>query len=155
MTLEEFREVVRRRIPTAEEFVSVVEGQGWRVVAFDDGRASLRCRNPNDSLALALAKMLGREPYRTNVLKVVGKKSPASPAPPPLRLREWFWPDGHYYVELGPIPAAGQPRHDGRHPDGATWWRWQGETEWRPVPNSSAGDIDSALGAARKKGVPL
>ena len=71
MTLEVFREVIRKRIPTAEEFLAVVKGQGWFVHLRDEKHAVLKVRDPSDPLAQALAKMLGREPYRTRVLEAV------------------------------------------------------------------------------------
>lgn len=77
MKLEQFAEVVRSRIPTAGEFLDLAEGMGWRVVAHEDGRAALRVTNAADPLALALARMLRREPYRTNVVaEVLARQSP-------------------------------------------------------------------------------
>lgn len=78
MTLNEFSAVIRERIPTPAEFVSVVDGQGWKIVVQADGRASLRVPSAKDRLAQALARMLSREPYRTNVLRFMasGKQEP-------------------------------------------------------------------------------
>ncbi len=87
MTLEQFAAVTAARIPTAPEMVSFAHAQKWR---FDvtDGRAVLHA-DPSDPLVLAFAKMLSREPYRTNVLAHLAgmgaahlaKSAPPEPAP--------------------------------------------------------------------------
>lgn len=69
LTIEEFGEIISTRIPTAAEFVAFVRGQGWGVHA-RDGKAFLR--GPvSDPLLQKLAKMLSREPYRSQVLAMV------------------------------------------------------------------------------------
>lgn len=74
MTLTEFGIVIRQRIPTPDEFIAVANGQGWRIVVQTDGKASLRVPNAKDKLAIAFARMLSREPYRTNVLKAAASR---------------------------------------------------------------------------------
>jgi hypothetical protein len=152
LTLEQFVAVTRTRIPTAPEFLAFVEAQGWRIEARDDGTASLKA-DASDELALPLARMLGREPYRTGVLDLVrarrhGDGTLASPlreelpsyvegrsviyrsAPPDSRPREWLWRDGHTYAET-PDNEWLFGRAE-RHPVGAWWWR-HGGGEWKVV----------------------
>jgi len=119
MTLEQFVEVTKARIPTPAEFVSLAEDRGYGF-KIDGERAALLAR-AGDKLAVALAKMLGREPYRTNVLGLLRARMPSP-------LREWLWRTGHRYTEY---PGDGDASW---HPTGAFWWRTQGETKWRPVP---------------------
>lgn len=84
MNLDQFAEVAKSRIPTAGEFLDLAESMGWRVVAHEDGRAALRVPDATDPLALALARMLRREPYRTNVVaEVRTRQSPPPRAEPP------------------------------------------------------------------------
>lgn len=85
MTLTEFGAVVRQRIPTPAEFVAVVRGQKWSIEKYPDGRAAIRA-DKKDPLAVALAKMLSREPYRTNVLKIVDDGPPAAKKPEPKKV---------------------------------------------------------------------
>lgn len=73
MTLDTFCEVLAVRIPTPAEFIDFAEGQGWRVGA-KDGRGFLKAP-PSDEMAVALAKMLAREPYRTNVLAELDRRA--------------------------------------------------------------------------------
>lgn len=150
MTLDQFRALIRERIPTAKEFVEFVDGQGWAVSVREDGAAALRAPGgKSDPLVLGLARMLAREPYRTNVLKEAALRWRTAPAPghvpqpspvsptglPPLR--EWLWRFGQRHAEspgddTPPFAArCGDPDH---HPAGALWWRHQGEKEWKPVP---------------------
>lgn len=79
MTLDKFSEISATRIPTPEEFIAFAESQDWRIVVMDDNRAALKVKNKNDELAQAFARMMAREPYRTNVLNVVREndKQPA------------------------------------------------------------------------------
>lgn len=71
MTLDQFTAIAQTRIPTPQEFVSFAEGQAWSIVTKQNGQAALRVPDQSDPLARALAKMMSREPYRTNVLQVI------------------------------------------------------------------------------------
>ncbi len=82
MTLQDFGSIIHQRIPTPSEFVAVVRGQGWDIAVRADGKAFLKVKSAADPLAVALAKMLGREPYRTNVLTEILTAKPAEPAAP-------------------------------------------------------------------------
>lgn len=82
MTLDDFAGITAGRIPTANEFVQFVTGQGWKI-ATNGQAASLRVRDTADPVALATARMLSREPYRSNVLALIvggGKASFDLPA---------------------------------------------------------------------------
>lgn len=81
MTLDQFTAVLKsRRIPTPPEFVAFVAGQGWRIEVDDTG-AFLRAK-VKDRAALLTAKMLSREPWRTNVLRLVTGGEPPKPYTP-------------------------------------------------------------------------
>lgn len=69
MTLAELRAVAGERIPTPAEFVAFADGQGWRF-GTAGGRPVLYA-DRGDPLAVAFARMLSREPYRTNVLAIL------------------------------------------------------------------------------------
>lgn len=73
MTIEEFAEVTTHRIPTPGEFVAFAEGQRWQFLVSPTS-AALKVPDRTDPLALAFAKMLSREPYRTNVLKLLADR---------------------------------------------------------------------------------
>lgn len=85
MTLKEFGTVIKQRIPTPDEFVAVVNGQGWRIAIQTEGKASLIVPNSKDRLAVAFARMLSREPYRTNVLRVVSRQPTTAPKEEPKK----------------------------------------------------------------------
>lgn len=84
MSIDEFAVVAKGRIPTPQEFVDLTEGLGWSFVVKGDGAAALKAPQ-GDRLAIALARMLGRQPYRTNVLALLGSRpqdnKPAERAP--------------------------------------------------------------------------
>ncbi len=75
MTLEEFSEITKTRIPTPAEFIAFAKGQQWSFVLTADGKPALKAP-PQDPLVLAFAKMLSREPYRTNVLALIALPLP-------------------------------------------------------------------------------
>lgn len=137
MTLEEFSRVITTRIPTPAEFVAFVEGMGWRIETNGGDRASLRA-SASDPLAVGLARMLGREPYRTNVLALAQQKWRQKEEPQPIpeeskeRLREWVWTnEEHHYIETPDNEwLYGHPE---RHPVGAIRWRYLGETQWHDI----------------------
>lgn len=63
MTLDEFCQLSKSRIPTGREFVAFVRGQGW-----DFGHYTITgVRDHDRDLAVATANMLKREPYRSRV----------------------------------------------------------------------------------------
>lgn len=144
-----FRDACRERIPTADEFVNFVEKVGWRVVCRDDGTASLRVPDRSDPVALAMARMLAREPYRTNVLAEAMRRWKQAEAPNPAAgptpaespaqksahpdwaAREWLWRTGLVESEAEGDPTWGD---QGRHKQTAFWWRLKGSVAWRAVP---------------------
>lgn len=82
MTVDDFAELTHHRIPTPAEFLAFVRSQdGWRVRVKPDGSAALSVPNTKDPLAVSFARMLGREPWRTEVLKLVAGLD-APPGPP-------------------------------------------------------------------------
>lgn len=70
MTLDTFHAITEERIPTADEFAAFVRGMGW-AIRVEDSKAFLRAPK-SDPVAVAVARMLKREPWRTNVLKQIG-----------------------------------------------------------------------------------
>ena len=85
MTIEEFAAVTDRRIPTPKEFVAFVGSQdGWRIVVVGGGQAALRVPSKTDPLAVAVARMLSREPWRTEVLNIVSGAAAPEPQPAPV-----------------------------------------------------------------------
>ena len=153
MKPQQFRELLRERIPTAEEFLAFVQAQGWQVVRRADGSPALRAPKGGD-LARGLASLLAREPYRTNVLAVVFQDSPEAkmgmmplpetPVAPPLPARQWLWRDGHRYTEA---PDDVTYHREDWHPVGAWWWRWPGEA-WRAVPERPGVGLEPPEGVA-------
>lgn len=81
MTLSEFVDVTKHRIPTAPEFVALARAQKWTFQLNGD-RAALLVKDRNDPFARAFAKMLGREPYRTRVLEYLQAAEPEIVARP-------------------------------------------------------------------------
>jgi hypothetical protein len=72
--IESFLVVTKERPPTAEDFVRLVSGLNYRVAVKGDGTAALWVKDAGDPLAQRLAKMLRREPYRTDVLKLLAER---------------------------------------------------------------------------------
>lgn len=72
MTIQEFFEITDQRIPTPTEFVEFAESQQWKFRVNNDGASLLA--DKTDPVAVAFARMLSREPYRTNVLKLLAAR---------------------------------------------------------------------------------
>jgi hypothetical protein len=108
VTLDEFATISAGRIPTPSEFLEFVSDLGWRVTANDDGTGGIWVPDKNDPLALSLARMFRREPWRTNVRNLV--RSKATPA-----ARE---PEAKPELKADPEPE--EPPPTGRPPDAWT-----------------------------------
>jgi hypothetical protein len=81
ITVEQFWAITRDRIPTPQEFVAFAEGRRWKFRVTETETALLA--NKGDPLAVSLARMLSREPYRTNVLAYLAGRTGTPPAPSP------------------------------------------------------------------------
>ena len=127
MMLDEFCNLTRERIPTPTEFVEFIRDQKWEIVRRETGPA---LRAPGGGrLAQMMAKMLSREPYRTNVLAV------ANVDPSPIRRREWLWPNtGMVFVE--PEKEAREKTYGDDNPHGSAWLRFLDDAAWMPIPGS-------------------
>ena len=79
MTIEQFFAVIATRIPTPAEFVAFAESH-WRIGLKPDGTGVLG-GDKNDPLIQAFARMLSREPYRTNVVALLKAHGPKEDRP--------------------------------------------------------------------------
>jgi len=115
MTLDDFVEL--QRLPTATELVSLCDVLGIRIMTTEDGKASIRVytdASGNNKEGELLAKLMRREPWRSEILKLKA----------PSRVVECLWPGTGY------IGA-----HNGKDwPVGAYYWRNAGDTDWKPIP---------------------
>ena len=138
MSLDDFVTISDTRIPTPAEFVRFVEGQGWLIRVTPDGRAALGVKDKTDPVAIATAKMLSREPWRSEVIRVVAppNKSSATDTPPPPKPTDR--PQGVAVCEDHALLRAGtcKAKSDGflawsHYRQG--WWYWFEETL---IPNN-------------------
>lgn len=127
MTLDQFTQIAAQRVPTPQEFLSFVEGMGWRIGRKEDGRPALKAP-PADPVAQRLARMLGREPYRTEVLALVGVIEERRAVRLP---REWLFPAGSVLAESPDDLHYAENANE--HPSRATHWRHVGESEWKEI----------------------
>mgnify|MGYP000853980895 CR=1 FL=1 len=72
MTLDQMADTLSERVPTAAEFIAFTKAQNWQIRKREDGTASLIVPSASDVVAVALAKMLKREPWRSQVLALAG-----------------------------------------------------------------------------------
>lgn len=78
MNIDMMASILETRVPTAIEFHEFVKSQGWNIRIRDDGKAAL-VANAEDPVAVKLAKMMGREPWRTEILKIANGSTKAAP----------------------------------------------------------------------------
>lgn len=131
MTEDEFVRVTAGRLPTAAELMAVADGIGLEFGTNGDGRPVVRFKARDRALGAMLARLLRREPWRTQVIEARGLAS----RPIAETHREWRegqdrpqecrWRGGHVFRHLFP--------EDG-YPVGAGWWRYEGDQEWQPIP---------------------
>jgi len=84
MNPSDLYDIFRERIPTPAEFVAFIALQGWRIAVRGDGAAVLLVRNgKEDPLAVSLARLLSREPYRSEVMALVRRAEGDTVVAPP------------------------------------------------------------------------
>lgn len=72
MKIEEFLELSERRLPNSAEFVALADDLGIKVARDGQGRPVLVPPAGQRELAIAMAKLLKREPWRSEVLAAKG-----------------------------------------------------------------------------------
>lgn len=121
MTIDGF--LALERLPTAEEFVAVCGELGIKVVMGANGQPALRVQpGENKQEGVFLAKLMKREPWRTEILAWLRRQNPAEPTMEVKFATE--------YVEKHRFPEKGWPV-------GARWWRNIGDEAWQPITEGS------------------
>lgn len=147
MTVEEFERLIACRVPTPAELLEGVRAVGWRVrIDEATGRPVLLCQ-PKDPLAKPLAKLAGRQPYLTELVRLLRASQPGTSSQPAGESseasREWLWRYGHRYE--GKHPANW-------HPAGAWWVRPAGETQWQRTPAGEQHGGEHEPASSREEG---
>lgn len=68
MNLDAFLNTTESRLPTAEEFIALCDEFGIEFDRRADGTPVLRPSNGNSDVAVLVAKLIGREPWRSQVI---------------------------------------------------------------------------------------
>lgn len=143
MDLDTFSELIAQRLPSADELVSFIESQGWRIEQRENGTASLRA-DTTDPVATRMANMLRKEPFRSQVLQAAQMKWRRQEHRP----REWKTENGFIVREKADDPDDAELwSHPDRHPPYCTHWRCVGESEWIPLSTEKEECDLSWLGA--------
>lgn len=104
---------------TTDELLKLLAGRGLRVVR--DAAGKLALRGDRAAATDRLMKALGF--HRTELEKLFPTKLEELGQP---KEKQYLWRFG----QTATLPASGPP------PVGAWWFRYVGETEWRPVPGT-------------------
>jgi len=138
---------------TAEEVLAAAQQRGLAVALSPDGRLLLK--GPGGEKTPALIGLL--KAHREGILAFLsapplGPEPPAAPAAPLERycerLRDWLYRGGAVHREERWCKGAVEPADGG----GAWWWRYQGETGWRPVPGRLGTAADLPPGETMAEG---
>lgn len=101
--------------------LDVVAERGLSLYLAEDGTP--RLRGPRSEITTALVEAL--RAYREEIIATL------QPVPVPP-LREFRWADGHTRVECANDEGFRQPDW---YPFLAWCWRYEGETDWKPLPH--------------------
>lgn len=123
MTLDEFIKTTAQRPPTAQELMAVADALGLRFGLNGEGKPVVKFKAQDRALGGLLARLLKREPWRTQVVEAKGLVAKDEPQTEPSRPMECRWRAGHVMVHDTP-----------GWPHGAGWWRFVGEEEWQLIP---------------------
>ena len=81
MTLDESSDILKSRPPTPDDIRRFVDSQpGWTIRKLSDGRPALRVKDVTDVMAVNIAKLCGREPYRSHFTALLNSPTTATPA---------------------------------------------------------------------------
>jgi len=128
MTLDEFMATTESRLPSASELVELCHALDMRLV-MTAATPVVRFKERDRSLAVLIARIIRREPWRTQALRVVQVEPIAAPKEDD---RELLWASGH---------VAGFWFPDRGWPVGARAWRYKGQTEWNRIPGVEWGPL--------------
>jgi hypothetical protein len=114
---------------TTDDLLALLAARGVRL-GWQDGKPCLRGPPGSITPAVLAAFRFHRE--------AVLARFPPPGTPPARRLREWLFRTGEVWFEPPPWKTpAGHVIWDTVEdfdPFGAVWWRYAGETCWRPIP---------------------
>lgn len=140
MNLEEFLTATAVRLPTAGEIVAVCDELGLRFAVGKDGKPVFRVKKDNKDVAVLMARLLQREPWRSQVFQAKAlvpatTESTAAPEPTPEPVKEvevpsplWARPSADARFHFA--DAKGRPCENG---DEAVTWCWEKGPQWFSV----------------------
>jgi hypothetical protein len=112
-------------ILTLAELLEDLRNRGLKLLLRPDGTPILRGDKAEATPLLLQVLQLRREEIVAYL-----KQQPAT-----VGGREWFWRDGRRHSEAATDAHFGDRNW---HPAGAWWWRFQGTSEWHPVPKGAS-----------------
>lgn len=131
--------IVKERLPTIEELLAVCDelGIGFRLT---DAGPVMRAGGDNEAVAELLAKLFGREPFRSAVIRLkLSDQPPVPPAPPPRdeTVPPALQPDVPAGAVIVVMDAKGNM--DGNRRGEPFMWTWVGAERWyyvavNPIP---------------------
>ena len=130
MTLDEFMSTTTARLPSANELIDLCHTLEMRLV-MADGKPVIRTSTKDRDVGILIARLLKREPWRTQALKVVYVEHKPE-ADKPECDREILWANGHTQDYC--FPENGWPT-------GSRAWRNKGETAWTRIPGVEWGPL--------------
>lgn len=125
MTLDDFVKTTAQRLPTAQELMAVADALGLSFGLNGEGKPVVKFKAQDRALGGLLARLLRREPWRTQVVQAKGLVAKVEPSQESSRPMECRWRSGHEIAH--DTPECGWPH-------GAGWFRFVGDQEWRPIP---------------------
>lgn len=133
MNLEEFLAATAARLPTAGEIVAACDELGLRFAVGKDGKPVFRVKKDNKDVAVLMARLLQREPWRSQVFQAKAlvpatAETPSAPEPAPAK-EEAVGPQPPPDARFHFADAKGRPCDR----ETATTWCWEGGPAWLGV----------------------
>jgi hypothetical protein len=121
MSIEEFLTTTADRLPTVDEILGLAGELGWGF-RVNNGQPALKA-NPSDPLAVGMARLLRREPWRTGLLTRIGAdvRSPLPQEFAPVQCgacRAWWYETPTVELAVTLCPLSKCPTKSYRDTDG-------------------------------------
>src|SRR5262245_21618440 len=129
MKLDEFLGTTSTRLPTSQEIMAVCDEMGIRFANGKDGKPALKVKRVDKEVAVLMARLLRREPWRSQVIqaRALVPIDEQRAEPPASASRDADEPEPPPDARFHFADERGRPCDNG---NAVFMWCWEGGSRW-------------------------